>query len=305
MREILTGVDQEAGRVLDRALLEAETTGRPLRVVHVWSTPTWAGGPSGGYDLPAFEDSSRWAKNIADDQLQKALLQRASDATVTTSTQAAQGDAGDVLARAGVEAGLVVVGGRSHGALLSAVLGSATAHVLHYSPGPVMVVPAGAAPGPYRRVVVGVEDADCSRAALRWALDAGRRHRCPVVALHALAITASPVPMSAQLTDAQDEAEIRTWLQAEVDRATGGAGDVEVTTKARDGSPAAALLDEAGPEDLLVVGSRGRGGFMDLVLGSVATQCSQHARGVVVVVRAGQERLADEPDRAAAVRDQA
>ena len=44
---------------------------------------------------------------------------------------------------------------------------------------------------------------------------------------------------------------------------------------------------------------------MDLVLGSVATQCSQHARGVVVVVRAEQERLADEPDRAAAVQDQA
>ncbi len=305
MREIVTGVDQEAGRVLERALLEGETTGRPVRVVHVWSTPTWAGGPSGGYDLPAFEDSARWAKDIADDQLAKALLQRSSDVAVSTSTQAAQGDPGDVLARAGTHAGLVVVGGRSHGAMLSAVLGSATAHVLHYSSGPVMVVPAGAAPGSYRRVVVGVDDSDCSRAALRWALDAGRRHRCPVVVLHALAMTPSPVPMSAQFTDAHEEAEIRAWLQGEVDSATGVAANVEVTTGARDGAPSAVLLGEAGPEDLLVVGSRGRGGFLDLVLGSVATQCSQHARGVVVVVRAGQARLADEPDLAAATGDHA
>jgi nucleotide-binding universal stress UspA family protein len=68
-------------------------------------------------------------------------------------------------------------------------------------------------------------------------------------------------------------------------------GAVAITSEVIEGPATRVLLETAGPDDLLVVGSRGRGGFADLVLGSVATQCAMHSRGPVVVVRAQQERL--------------
>ena len=67
-------------------------------------------------------------------------------------------------------------------------------------------------------------------------------------------------------------------------RAAGPAG-IEVTGETVFGPVGHALVEAAG-EDLLVVGSRGRGGFKSLLLGSVSRHCAAHARGVVVVVRA-------------------
>jgi nucleotide-binding universal stress UspA family protein len=51
------------------------------------------------------------------------------------------------------------------------------------------------------------------------------------------------------------------------------------------GHPAGSLERLAAPDDLLVVGSRGRGGFAGLLLGSTSTQLAQHAKAPVVVVR--------------------
>lgn len=297
MREIVTGVDQaeQSEHVLAHALSEAETTARPVRVVHAWADPVWVAGPAGmGFEsLPPMQDSARWAQEAAEALLDKALLQRTSTRPVTISAHAVRGDPGDVLVQAGADAGLVVVGGRTHGGVLSTLLGSATGYVLHHSAGPVMVVPDTCAPGPYRRVVVGFDDEACSRAALRWALDAARRHRCPVLVVHALRLTPSPVPVAADLSRPDDESELGAWLDSEVAKAKHGLDDVTTSCAVRDGSAAAVLLAAAGPADLLVLGSRGRGGFASLVLGSVATQCAQHAEGVVVVVRAGAERLDD------------
>jgi nucleotide-binding universal stress UspA family protein len=64
-----------------------------------------------------------------------------------------------------------------------------------------------------------------------------------------------------------------------------GAESVEIKRSVVEGHPAAALLDAAKEADLLVVGSRGRGGFAGLLLGSVGEQCAHHAPCPVVIVR--------------------
>jgi nucleotide-binding universal stress UspA family protein len=298
MREIVVGVDDSTAseRALDRALLEAEVSGRPLRVVHAWTTPVWIGGvPGFGYNaLASSEDSERYAKELVEEILKKGLARRVSDAAVDVRTEVVEGDPGRVLVEASQEAAVVVVGGRGHGYVKSALLGSATAFVLHHASSPVMVVPDPGSPAAaFQRVVVGVDGSPASRAALRWGLEAARRQGCQLLALHAWLLTTTPGRQPMQFVPAlsEYETEARDWLVGEVADALPDRHGVDVQTELQHSSAAAALMDKAGPDDLLVVGSRGRGGFASLVLGSVATQCARHARGVVVVVRAEHDRL--------------
>jgi nucleotide-binding universal stress UspA family protein len=58
----------------------------------------------------------------------------------------------------------------------------------------------------------------------------------------------------------------------------------EVERVIRDGSPSHALIEESANADMVVVGARGHGGFIGLLLGSVASQCISHARRPTVVV---------------------
>lgn len=298
MQDIVVGVDDSVAseRALDRALLEAASSGRHLLVVHAWTSPVWMGGiPGFGYDILASStEAERAARQLVDEVLAAGLRRRPSDVAVTVRTEIQEGEPGSVLVQAAKDAGLLVVGGRGQGAVKSALLGSATAYVLHHAQCPVMIVPerAGLA-RPFARVIVGVDGSAGSRSALRWGLDAARRQGCVVIALHAWLITTLPgrPPMQFVPALSEYETEAREWLEQETAETLPQPSGVDVRTELSHSSPVWALLDKAGPEDLLVLGSRGRGGFVSLILGSVATQCSQYARAVVVVVRGDQERL--------------
>jgi nucleotide-binding universal stress UspA family protein len=63
------------------------------------------------------------------------------------------------------------------------------------------------------------------------------------------------------------------------------ADDVKIERRVVEGPAASVLVDESRAADLLVVGSRGHGGFTGLLLGSVSQQCAQHAECPVVIVR--------------------
>jgi len=142
-------------------------------------------------------------------------------------------------------------------------------------------------------VVVGVDGSAPARAALAWAMDEARRRGTRLVAVHVVprpwAAGAAGGPYGAFVTAdmrRQLEKRGRDLLAAEVDAARAAAGGtVEVEQELREGPPAAALLHAAQAADLLVVGSRGHGGFASLVLGSVASQCAAHGRCPVAVVR--------------------
>lgn len=296
MREVVVGVDaSEAGALaLDRGLDEAETTGRRLRAVHAWTTPVWTSGVPGlTYKVLAPPSACEaLAEEVLDEVVDKGLARRTSDAPVAVTRQAREGAAGAVLLDAARDAALLVVGGRPHRRLAGVLLGSTAQHVLHHAPCPVMVVPETSAVRGARRVVVGVDGSPGSRSALRWAAEAARRHGCPLVPVRAWLLTDLPaaIPMGPPPASTQYDTAVQSWLQDEVVEVLGGEGAGDVRCAAVYGAPARVLLEQAGADDLLVVGARGHGGFAELLLGSVATQCSQHSRGTVTVVRAGQDR---------------
>lgn len=298
MREIVVGVEDSEGSraALDQALLQAELTGRPVLAVNAWSYPVWGGGvPGVGYDvLQPPLDSAHVAQQLVDGLVEEALGRRAPDPGLVVRTQVQQGDPGRVLVELAEQAGLLVVGGRAHGPVLSALLGSATTYCLHHAGCPVMVVPheAPSLADP-ARVVVGLDDSAGSRSALRWGLDAARRHGCPLVVVHAWVLSAPPGRDWAQHLPSpeQSEAWTREWFDRELAEVLPDRRGIEVRAELVRGGPSQVLLDVAGADDLLVLGARGRGGFASLVLGSVATQCAQHAHGLAVVVREHEERL--------------
>jgi nucleotide-binding universal stress UspA family protein len=143
-------------------------------------------------------------------------------------------------------------------------------------------------------IVVGIDGSNGSSAALRWAIAEARLRSVPVRAVHAWSYSQPLVPSlvgypysAGPVGNAIDD---RWQAEQRLERAASEVGeDHEVERVLVEGSAAQALIDAVGEIDLLVVGSRGHGGFTNLLLGSVSQQCAQHAPCPVVIVR-GNER---------------
>lgn len=139
-------------------------------------------------------------------------------------------------------------------------------------------------------IIVGIDGSDHSRRALRWAVREAALRQAPLTVLTVHQAVAGywggpvPYPGDPELAEtalAAARAETDSVLQE-----AGGARPATVTVKAVTGLPAEELLHEADDADLLVVGSRGTGGFKRLLMGSVAAQVTHHAECPVVVVPA-------------------
>jgi nucleotide-binding universal stress UspA family protein len=132
-------------------------------------------------------------------------------------------------------------------------------------------------------IVVGVDGSAASLAALRWAAAEARLRDARLNVVHAWDRHPPREAISADdWAIAADAAE--GLADAIVARALGEAPDVEVETTAVFGPAGPVLTDASDAADLLVVGSRGLGGFRGLLLGSVGHHVAQHARCPVVVV---------------------
>ena len=137
-------------------------------------------------------------------------------------------------------------------------------------------------------IIVGVDGSDASERALHWALEEARLRGAVLEVVHAWPHPHAPLPgyrpsLAPESVRAMREAakelveDIVAGLPAEL-------SGIDVRAFEVEGPPAQALLDAAQGADLLVVGSRGRGGFAGLLLGSVSQQCAHHARCPVVIV---------------------
>jgi len=140
------------------------------------------------------------------------------------------------------------------------------------------------------RIVVGVDGSPSSKAALAWAVEQAGLTGASVEAVIAwhypVAVGGIPfAPMGAG--DFTDYGELAAKVLDEATAATVDPdGPVKVSSVVREGNAAQVLLDAAKDAELLVVGSRGHGGFTEALLGSVSQACVHHARCPVVIIRA-------------------
>jgi nucleotide-binding universal stress UspA family protein len=138
-----------------------------------------------------------------------------------------------------------------------------------------------------QRIVVGVDGSEAAGSALEWAIEDAQRRRAEVEAVFAFdsGLAWIDVGSDTQATIVEHATtQARALLDEALAEALGDSCPVTVHSTVVQGSPAAALIEVARTADLLVVGSRGRGGFAGLLLGSVSQRCAEHAPCPVVVV---------------------
>ena len=142
------------------------------------------------------------------------------------------------------------------------------------------------------RVVVAVDGSAGSRAALRFALEDAARRGVPVEAVVAYRSPDSWTDFEVvgraetERMHARMRGEAEARVRAVVDEVTRAAAEPvpEISIRAVPGTPADALIRASHGADLLVVGSRGHGGFSSVLLGSTSMQCTLHATCPVTVV---------------------
>ncbi|QFZ19666.1 universal stress protein [Saccharothrix syringae] len=137
-------------------------------------------------------------------------------------------------------------------------------------------------------IVVGVDGSASALTAARWAAGEAARRRVPLVLVHACVLPAAGYPelvvTGPEVREAV-ERQGRQWLAEAEDAVRAVAPDVSVGTALVADRPAAALVDASREARQVVLGSRGLGGFSELLAGSVAVAVSAHGASPVVVVR--------------------
>jgi nucleotide-binding universal stress UspA family protein len=214
---------------------------------------------------------------------------------VTSMTKV--GPAAACLVEASRDAALVVVGSRGRGTLINLAIGSVAAAVASHASCPVVVVRGSGdiVVGPNYPVVVGVDGSPPSRAALAFAAAQAREASAPLTVVCARNVLAGEgwndayVGVAVALDEGTMRADERRvaqeTLDAAVDWVRWNHPDVAVTALMPEGPPAVELVRVGDDAGLIVVGTRGRGAFASLLLGSVSHAVVHAATRPVAVVR--------------------
>jgi nucleotide-binding universal stress UspA family protein len=292
MNGIVVGVDSSSGaaHALRWAARESALRGLPLTALMAWDYLDQHGLTSIGFD-PAFTEAD--ASAAVDAFVRGAL--GASAATAVTRRVVCDRPARALL-DASRDADLLVVGARGLGGFRGLLLGSVSQQCLHHATSALAIVhaqdepaePAEPAAPTGERIVVGIDGSGTADRALQWAVDEARLRQANLDVVHAWR---SPIPhlgaaphASMSVGPLEFERAAERMLAAAVRRVdiTGLPAPVERIVTS--GSAAWAILEVSKGADLVVVGSRGLGGFKGMVLGSVSHQVATHAQCPVVVI---------------------
>lgn len=302
-RAVVVGYDASSTSevALEFAIAEAASAGRPLHVVHTIAYPD---GLLGAADLDIDPDRDEVTQRGCERALTEAP-------ELEVSTQTSAGGAAAWLVELSSRAQLVVVGGRDRGVARAVAVGATAPQVAAHSRCPVVVVHADdgeqvptragegdaagdaePADGPgaaaaARRVVVGVDGSESCTGAVEFAFDRASRLGLGLTALGCWWWQQGG-PYELIADDFASDASVRGRESRLVSEQLAGWSqrypDVEVQTELVQGRPVEVLLDAAARAEMLVLGTRGRGGFAGLLLGSVSLRVLTAARRPVTIV---------------------
>ncbi|WP_457965326.1 universal stress protein [Arthrobacter sp. D1-29] len=313
-RGIVVGVDgSDHGQcALVWAAREAERRRRPLHIVTAYSVPIFAAsGLDGGY---ATVDDSVIREGA--EAIVKQALDKVAGYNIDVDASVENGDAAGVLLELSETAELLVFGTRGRGGFVGRLLGSVSSALPAHAKCPTVTVPlicadrlgettedrrikAEQAKAGHQRVenvvVVGVDGSEQARVAVLEAaaqaerLGATLRVICAVPQYSgSLAWVPAPMDRKALFEDIQVQLDAgMAWLKSHYPH-------LPMESVLKDGSPVEVLVEESRHVELVVVGTRGRGGFAGMLLGSTSDGVLHHAKGPILVVPDREDpRLAD------------
>jgi nucleotide-binding universal stress UspA family protein len=283
--DIVVGVDGSAAgdAALCWALSHAAVSGEHVTAVRAWQLPPMIG--PGDAFLSGVDESEleQGEKALLEEALARAAARVTGGSAIVNSVVVA-GSAGQVLETRARDASMLVVGRRNESRGLSAIFGSTVSGLLHHAACPVVVVPVEAhAATQTGRIVVAVADGQASGGALTWAARTAAALHRPLVAVFVRPPDPGPThdgfAGAADLDDVALKHLRELVVEAAPDLPMPAAADVLV------GEPGPELVRYAAADDLLVVGSRGRGELTGRFLGSTSHHVVREAHCPVVVVR--------------------
>jgi len=293
---IVVGVDESAGsaRAVDWAAAEAARRHGSLRLVHAAAdlTPFGAEGAVYGVvnlDPGQMDEHAAMAMSRATALLDRVAADvRRTHPALEVTTRLVRDNAAAALRQESEDAGLTVVGSRGAGRLTGVILGSVALTIASDNPAPVAVIHRHDPIDPTGPVVVGVDASPSSAGAIALAIEEAALRNTGLVAVHSWndfvidqEFPELPLTVDLDAIEQEEYALLSEQLAGWQDKYP----DVQIQHNVVRRRPTHALLDASKHAQLLVVGSRGRGGFTGLLLGSTSHALIAHGFCPVIVAR--------------------
>ncbi|WP_099332297.1 universal stress protein [Actinomyces minihominis] len=287
IQELVVGVDgsDEALDAVRWAVAHAERTESTVRIVCAYAIASYSAAALDG-GLAVMDDA---ALRLGAERVVQDAAAVAVPSGVPVTTQVEVGDPSSVLVELSDKADLVVIGSKGGGGFADRLLGSVSSSVPAHARCPVVVVPPHRSGKPFlpvRRIVVGTDGSDMASSALKKAVDEAVLWDADLTVVTAIPI-ATGGGMMGWVPPAINRQSMMAEVMASLDAAIADAvedREVRVARHALDGSPAALLTEFSTAVDLVVVGTRGRGGFAGMLLGSTSQTVLHHSTCPVMTV---------------------